>query len=223
MAGKHKLSSPSRAGKKRKTATESSLEHADSAITTPLLRLPAELRNEIYLFVCGCEGEKAYLTTRNRAKLSHRSALLRVSRQVREEFTAILHKHVPTIVARVTDFDFGHVITFLNRCEDIELKTLQNTTTGSESREMVIELRFGKCTLDLTERWHRWINRASCPEKKGSGLKAEYQLKSSGLPQMHRAATKQLETISRTTLDQTKRAVASDILAALIKQEQSGR
>lgn len=113
MAAKRKLPASSRAAKKRKPAEKNHLEHADHEITSPCLRLPAEPRNEIYLHVCGSEGKKGYLTMRNRAKLSYRSTLLRVNRQVHEEFTAVLHKHVPTIVARVVDFDFGHVIAFL--------------------------------------------------------------------------------------------------------------
>ena len=152
MTGKRKLSEPWRAVKKRKSAKQHSLEHTNFKNTSPFLRPPAELRNEIYLHVCSSEGEKAYLTTRNRAKLSYRSTLLRVNHQICGEFSAVLHKHVPTIVVRVTDFDFGHVITFLNRCEDFELKTLQNTMTSNSSGKLVVELRFGKCTLDLTER-----------------------------------------------------------------------
>lgn len=113
-----------------------------------------------------------YLTTSNRGSLSSQSALPRVSRQVREEFVAVMFRYAPAIVVSVKDFDFGHVITFLNRLSNYELRGLVD---AQPSRRLIVELSFSHRVYDYgPDRLTRWINRLHHPSKRGSGIDGSY-------------------------------------------------
>lgn len=177
MARKRSATSSAAPSKKRKITRTTQANDSDDS-PPPLLRLPAELRNHIYALVCGGEDEKAYLSFRSRGNLAHAgSALARVNKQVRSEFLPILSSTVPIINAQVRDFDFAHVVTFFNRCEEYELKKLLtlNATEGSE-RTMKITVYMTDHAKYTLRGLRRWINRIGRPEKKGTDLKLEYRV-----------------------------------------------
>ena len=90
-----------------------------------LLELPAELRNTIYAYAA--EGRTAYLKKGQR-QLTDNSPLLATNHQLREEYTVILLLYAKTIKAEVIDFDFRHIVTFLNNLSTGELNALPNIT-----------------------------------------------------------------------------------------------
>lgn len=107
-----------------------------------LLDLPAELRNRIYEYVAVNSG--AELAPRTRGKLVTKTALGQVSKQVRNEFLAVLYVSVPTIKAHVFDFDFAHIVTFLNKLSDRELSALPTLSIPTHRKLCVhIEVRRG--------------------------------------------------------------------------------
>lgn len=140
-----------------------------------LLDLAPELRNNIYACVLQSDPQ-AYLTTSNGVDLFSKSALSRVNRQVREEFNSLLQTASPELVAEVKNFNFGHVITFLNRMDKRDLDTLPNTHRLSSGRRMIINLiiTINPNKLDCGK-LRRWLKRLQRPEKKGSTLLFEYK------------------------------------------------
>ncbi|KAF2485493.1 hypothetical protein BDY17DRAFT_308859 [Neohortaea acidophila] len=79
------------------------------------LSLPGELRNEIYdLYVSS-------MTLQVREGAAVPPALTRVSRQVRAEFTSVLHQHTfdtAPVEIRIIDWDTSHVVPFLQKLKD---------------------------------------------------------------------------------------------------------
>ena len=137
----------------------------------PFLDLPAELRNNIYEKVCEAEPE-AFLIKRGRGNLASRSALPRVCHQIRNEFNSILYLCAGELIASVTDFDFQHIVTFINRLSDMELRSLLPTTDVPSSREMSVELIFEDSPdYSLLE---RWVKRMQHPTKKGTNVAISY-------------------------------------------------
>lgn len=144
-----------------------------------LLDLPAELRNNIYEKVA--ESETAHLSVRTRGNLASASALSRVNRQIRNEFLPIIYICAPKIVARVSNFDFRHIVTFLNRLSEAELQTLPSVTRPNE-RKMEVELQVlcgapQRGLLDTTNEGAllmRWLKRANHPSKKGASIDISY-------------------------------------------------
>ena len=170
-----------------------------------LLDLAPELRNEIYAAVLQSEP-RAYLRSNNGGKLFSKSALSRVNRQVREEFSSLLRMAAPELVAEVKNFNFGHVITFLNRMDQCEIDTLPTSLSTVGHRRMIISLRVtsGSCL-----RWQhggyginrqddgklqRWLNRMQCRGKKGTEIDCAYEVLSTTLATASRVAA-QLEPL----------------------------
>ena len=108
------------------TPTEGTSSTVTTIQSSPLLKLPAELRNNVYEKIA--EDTIGHLKSGKKGILGCSTAFSRVNSQVHKEFLSIFALHVPKIVATVKDFDFGHVITFLNRLSEDELKTLPGTT-----------------------------------------------------------------------------------------------
>ena len=145
----------------------------------PSSNSPAKLRNAIYALICAGSDEHAYLHTRSRGNLAHGSSLLRVNRQDRNEFMAVLCTTVPSIQAHVKDFDFAHIITFFNRCDEIELKSLKRAEgTSGDKRTMSITLDVEPKVHYFFDRLRRWVNRSASPEKKGTDIEVCYRLRS---------------------------------------------
>lgn len=185
---------------KRKTPPESTATSNKKQRTAPtanvapfrLLDLAPEIRNNIY--ACVMEQEpQAYFKPASSSKLYCKSSLARVNRQVREEFTSLL----PTtgIVAEVKDFNFGHVITFFNKLDEVHLKALPTRENiGIRARNsMTIELTITKKSFWEGKSWRdlqRWLNRLEDPAKKGGDVAITYHLNNSRLTDAKRRSTR---------------------------------
>ncbi|KAK3070434.1 hypothetical protein LTR53_010476 [Teratosphaeriaceae sp. CCFEE 6253] len=154
---------------------------ADPARPSLLLDLPAELRNLVYEHVCAGTGgaHLSHQSLRNRLRpLTPGSALARTNQQVRHELLAVacLVADVRTVVR---DFDFRHLVTFLNRLSEVELAALSPSSSAASAsivlpahRRVVVELvpHYGRAAELLM----RWINRAAHPTKRGTRVRVEY-------------------------------------------------
>lgn len=138
-----------------------------------LLDLPADIRNIIYAMVLG--NTEARLS-RNSAKnnLATTSALPRVNKQVRAEFMAMVWLSAD-IQTTVLDFDFRHIVTFLNRLSDAELQALPSISVPA-SRKVKVELSVRLVCPLQPPLLPRWIKRADHPTKKGTGIDFKYTL-----------------------------------------------
>ncbi|GAB7364420.1 hypothetical protein MBLNU230_g4961t1 [Neophaeotheca triangularis] len=167
-----------------------------------ILELAAELRNNIYTKVLE-DHPQAFLSTGTKANLATTSRLIKVNKQIHQEFLSVLYTHAPQIIARVNNFNFTHIVTFFNRLSDIELKTIpaekvqtyaeivaaaENTDANtaaarfqrrrrSRQRKMTIELCFKYNRPLNMHLLSRWLNRLAVPSKKGSNLKTSYTVK----------------------------------------------
>ena len=157
--------------RKRKSKAESSnnkkrtsMKPRRSKQTQPfrLLDLPAELRNDIYEKIA--KEETAHLNKMSRGNLGCSSALPYISRQVRDEFLVILTLVAPGITTTVSDWDFTHIVRFLNRLSDAELKAMP-TVKQSSSRKMNIWLRITCHPQHNMDLLTRWLNRMTHPTK----------------------------------------------------------
>ncbi|KAK4543647.1 hypothetical protein LTR36_005292 [Oleoguttula mirabilis] len=138
-----------------------------------LLDLPAELRNTIYMMVLD-DTEVLLARVRNMKALAAESALPRVNKQVRDEFlsTATLAANIHTTSI---DFDFRHIVAFLNRLSDAELQALPSANIPNE-RKITVDLTISEGCAREPEFLQRWINRAGHPTKKGTNIDFQYKL-----------------------------------------------
>lgn len=84
-------------------------------------------------------------------------------------------------MATVKDFNFSHIVTFLNRLSETEVKGLTSVEAKSD-RKMLIELDFGENTMfnfwpsaeTPAQSLLRWARRTEHPTKKGTGIDITY-------------------------------------------------
>ncbi|KAK3114078.1 hypothetical protein LTR53_007972 [Teratosphaeriaceae sp. CCFEE 6253] len=136
-----------------------------------LFDLPAELRTGIYEYVSANTSD-VYLSPRTKT-LVPRSGLVLANKQVRSEFLAVQVFH-PEITTTVTGFDFGHVITFMNKQAKFDHKTTPGLAKDGLSPQFIeIKLLPPRNVVMLWERedadkvLDRWVSRISRPKKKG--------------------------------------------------------
>lgn len=140
--------------------------------------LPAELRNEIYALAC-TEQQKAYLSDRTHGKLASPLPLLLLSRETRSESLAVLSRVVPEIIATVTNLDFDPIVRFFIKCADVDLDTLRGGRlegTGALARRIVLRLVLTDESHFYLDRLQLWITRFAKQVKKGSQVRAEYEV-----------------------------------------------
>ncbi|KAF7185040.1 hypothetical protein HII31_13663 [Pseudocercospora fuligena] len=155
-----------------------------------LLNLPAELRNLIYSKVL--EDYPAYLHPRNNGRLVCASRLLGTNQQIRSELLSELYLTAP-IYAQVYDWNFTHIVSFLNRLSTSELKTLPRKVYHGEEpsrvvgREMVLELILStlsrdeqsllkSTSLDRCPDLEKWIRRLNRKEKRRLTTDVRYKV-----------------------------------------------
>lgn len=111
---------------------------------------------------------------RSKKALATKAALPGVNKQVRDEFlsTALLHGAIHTASL---DFDFRHIVAFLNRLSDAELRALPSTNIPTQ-RKITIDLTVSDGCPRKPKYFDRWINRAGHPTKKGTNLDFQYKL-----------------------------------------------
>jgi hypothetical protein len=178
------------ARKRAKTATINSssttiivdsLEKNEEATTQPvyepfpLLELPREIRDHIYGFVA--EYSTGTLDRRARGNLITSAPLARTNKQLRDEFMSVLHTDLQTIVAKVSDFDFRHLVTFFNRLSDREHRILLGVVHSSGRRNMVIRMGMSERDSSYPDSSYlmRWVKRAGHPTKKGANVECSYE------------------------------------------------
>ncbi|KAK5742853.1 hypothetical protein LTR17_003101 [Elasticomyces elasticus] len=166
-----------KAPKKRtvKKRTNVPVSHATTNDESPFLGLPPELRTLIYEF--SVQESSAVLIHYARGRLISDSPLMRVNRQVRNEYTSMLYLTAPLIIAHIWSWDFAHIVTFLNRLSDRELAALPSKQVPSE-RQILAKLHFDGPAL--TERLDRWLNRREHLTKKGTSVVVSYEVHSAG-------------------------------------------
>ena len=153
------------------------------------LDLPAELRNNIYELVLNDSSVtlRRYARRRKTTTVDNEapnwqdsivvaSPLIQVNKQVSAEF---LHAAAifANIQATVRDFDFGYIITFLNRLSDGMLNKMK---VGEEDQA---PKRLFNITLvhicydeDSGSRLRPWLNRMEVPAKKGTNIDFRYAI-----------------------------------------------
>jgi len=149
---------------------------ADSSRLSLLLDLIPELRNAIYEYVFASTG--GVLLSRhaiNRAIAPRESALLYVNKQVHTEFL-----HAAWLLADIhttsLDYDFRHVVTFLNRHNDEEIRALPSKLFPRH-RAIVVEIEPGSYGDGMPQCLERWLNRFGHPTKEGAQVHFEHRLR----------------------------------------------
>jgi hypothetical protein len=129
------------------------------------LDLSAELRNNVYDKII---EESALVLRRSNVNrnLASTSAFARVSRTVRSEFLPLALQTTPVIKTVVRNWDFGHVVRFMNSLGILELERL------NLERRMVIDLCFSGERADPSGLM-RWIDRFD-DDRRGDGIGFEY-------------------------------------------------
>ncbi|KAK3725029.1 hypothetical protein LTR37_000539 [Vermiconidia calcicola] len=177
---------PSNYKRARATQTEGTYSTVTSIQDSPLLKLPAELRNNVYEKIA--EDTTGHLKSGKNGILGCSTAFPRVNGQVHREFLSIFALQVPKIVATTKDFDFGHVITFLNRLSEDELKTLPGTTQAP-TRHIHVDIHLSRHADHYENHLTRWLNRLDHPTKRGSCIEATYAISGSSKEVLLRLAT----------------------------------
>ena len=137
----------------------------------PFLDLPAELRDNIYKYVA--EGETICLESRGRGNAISRSAMLRLNRQIHQEFMPILNLYAP-IVSRSQNFGFRHIVTFWNKLDDLELQSLLTTIDGPAVRSVHINISTDHYDSAHGVLLRRWVKQAGYPAKKCTKIEVLY-------------------------------------------------
>ena len=136
----------------------------------PFMNLPPELRNIVY-----AEAAKDNVAVIEKSTFTDNSALSQVSAQIHNEYMPILALNAKAIQTTVLDFDFRHVVTFINRLSAAELNALPSINK-SDTRPIDISLRFNPFEAFHDYHLGRWLKRAGSPTKKGTMLYFRYSL-----------------------------------------------
>jgi len=142
-----------------------------------LLDLPAEIRNIIYQMVHN-NAEMHLSRNTSKRSLATTVALPRVNKQVRDEFfsSAWLTADISTTVI---DFDFRHIVTFINRLSDLESESKSesmSTLAVPTVRQITVDLVITSNCLAFPPLLRRWIKRASHPTKQGTDINYVYRV-----------------------------------------------
>lgn len=128
------------------------------------LNLPQELRDQIYEYVslsCG-----AYLTPNSNGTAISPSSLLLVCRRVSEEYKSVIQSTAPVITARVLDFDFSHVVKFLDDLLSTQTSPAARTAYASLKRPSIYRRLELALSLTPDSRQHldkleAWLDRTA--------------------------------------------------------------
>jgi hypothetical protein len=130
-----------------------------------LLDLTAELRHTVYDKII----EETYLilprSNANRP-LGLSSAFTRVSKVIRSEFLPLALKATPVIRTEVRNWDFGHIVGFMNRIGEDEMEKL------IQEQRVVVDMWFTGENADPSGLM-RWLDRFD-NEKRGDGVTFDY-------------------------------------------------
>lgn len=111
------------------------------------LKLPPELRNEIYELVALQNPNISIKTQLENGKLERplraTTALIAANKQIHSEYYAVLHKIAFTaprvqLSVKISDFDFQGLINFIESCNSTELASM---TSGPKVNPIGIEIK----------------------------------------------------------------------------------
>ncbi|KAF7196180.1 hypothetical protein HII31_02581 [Pseudocercospora fuligena] len=157
--------------------------------TFPFLNLPAELRNEIYEYdMINHESvrlsrrvSKAKVNSTKGFPISSRSGLLKVNRQVREEYCGLAITEAPFIEKEVINFNFGYLITYFNSLEENLIKKWEAADTNGPDQQQSTRKTFLihiNCNKNFNDEHmsglKRWLNRMGNKTKQGSMIEMRY-------------------------------------------------
>jgi hypothetical protein len=161
---------PTQQEKKRKTPKKSA--KGDKSSIFPFLSLPVELRDEVYEYLA---ASTSAILSRKCKTLVSSSPLLHTSRQIRAEFSSILNTHSTSVTTTVTDFNFAHVVRYLNSLSVRELDFLPARGAPSD-RKFIIELQATKDCPSNPEGLRKWLLRCDDPKKAGTNVEMAYRI-----------------------------------------------
>jgi hypothetical protein len=129
------------------------------------LDLSAELRNNVYDKII---EDTCFILPRNNTNrpLGISSAFARVSKGIRSEFLPLALKTAPIIKTEVRNWDFRHVVHFMNRIGDDEMEHLL------QEQCVIIDLWFSGENADTSD-LGRWLRRFD-DERRGHGVTFDY-------------------------------------------------
>jgi len=141
-----------------------------------LLDLPPELRSRVYEFHLD-DKPQAHLIwlIYQHPQLATTSSLILVSKQVREEFLGIVYLAGPIIYTTARNYDFRHIVTYLNRLDNLELERLTDKDKPY-AKEMKIVIGITQNCPSTLPYLDRWVNQAAHPTKKGIEINFQYQV-----------------------------------------------
>ena len=147
-----------------------------------LLDLPAELRVLIYEKIIEQNPVITLARTQRDRELGNASSacIMRPCKLVHKESVNTLHLCATTIVASVRNYNFSHIVTFLNRLDERVLEALEQQandgktgpTVTKKTREIPLFLTSGED--DRQTYLDRWLNRLDHPSKKGAHIECKY-------------------------------------------------
>ena len=94
------------------------------------LELPPESRNRIYTMVIDDGPPPELSRDKHQQNLASRSAMVLVNKQVQAEFLSLVNGDSRVVETTVINFDFSHIVRYLNRLSDAELQRFRMTTNG---------------------------------------------------------------------------------------------
>ncbi|KAK4543648.1 hypothetical protein LTR36_005293 [Oleoguttula mirabilis] len=112
-----------------------------------------------------------------RPQLATTSTLVLVSKQVRDEFIGMLYLAAPIICTTGRNFDFRHIVTYLNRLSQVEIEKLSPDDEPPERSTSILLLV--KDDYDrMTPYLGLWVNRVELPSKRGTKIDFQYAVSS---------------------------------------------
>lgn len=149
----------------------------DSKTIFPFLSLPAELRAHILNLVAG-EQDAHIIRGGPRHPLALDSVEA-VNRQIRSEFIASLSLSSRSLVSKVQNFDFSHVIAFLDNLSPAALARLVETTRNT-SREFRIDITITEYPptddQNQSSNLQIWLDYFDNPTNKGTDIRFAYSM-----------------------------------------------
>ncbi|KAF2770854.1 hypothetical protein EJ03DRAFT_350139 [Teratosphaeria nubilosa] len=191
------------AKRKRKQQQGGISDTKKQKLSSDFLALPAEVRDHIYGF-CAIT-DSARIIPKTKGELIGASPLLSVNKQIRQEYKGALYREAP-ITAQVVEFNFAHVVKFLNSLSDRDLKArtptlfrksdnkqdghqpkaptpsplfennMMATSRAPPKTMFEVELLVTRSCRPNPEGLHRWLLRLENPMKKGSQLDMSYRV-----------------------------------------------
>ena len=137
-----------------------------------LLRLPGEIRNQIYDHIAEDEVF-VFQSDKNSFSVSppYRSQMCNADDQILNEYISAASTSAAAIQTTVYDFDFSHVAAFLDSLSGITVKTLDNNS----KRRFIIKLEITENFATTSPQLTQWLARFA-QGSQGCGIRFEYKI-----------------------------------------------